>query len=136
MSTLDNIEHHLQFIPTDAIKSIHPDIPIATLKRNLKEFLKENRHKNPKKRPIVENSKHFPELVLAVEDLHKILEKKKSRYRFCIYLEEGEVMIDILVLDKDGKKVNVMKKDITHEDFIKWFEDLETGTGILFDSTA
>lgn len=136
MSTLDNIENHPQFLPKDGVGPIHPDVPIAVLKRNLKEFLKEEHKQHPKKKHIEENSRHFKELILAVDDLHKILLKKKSPYRFCIYLEKGEVMIDIQILDSSGKPVKTLKKDITHGDFVKWFEDLESGTGILFDNTA
>lgn len=135
MSTLDNIEHHLPIIPQNSIRAIHPDIPVAVLKRKLKEFLKDNHKKHPYKHKFIENSKHFKELTLAVHNLHKKLEQQKSLYRFCIYLENGEVMIDIILLDEKGKSVKTIKKDITHEDFIKWFEDLEHGTGILFDST-
>lgn len=136
MSTLDNIEHHLPFVPPDIVQSVHPDIPIAVLKKNLKEFLHENHKRSPKKKHFEENSEHFKELVLAVDDLHHTLQQRHNPYRFCVYLENGEVMIDVLLLDEKGKSVKIMKKDITHEDFITWFEDLESGTGIFFDSTA
>ena len=136
MSTLDNFEQHLQFLAERQVEHIHPAVPVAKIKKDLKEYIKEKHQKQSGKKRIEVDSKHYKELILAVHDLHKKLVKRKSPYRFCIYLENDEVVIDFLILDENGKPLKTLKKDITHDDFIRWFEDLESGRGILFDQKA
>lgn len=112
---------------TDKTDSLHPKNTITDERRK-----RENSRKNPGE----QNRSHFRELAEAAERAHAKLVKSGNPYRFCVYEEDSEIMIDIIKLDKDGKPGRVIKKDITREDFFKWIDCIETGDGLVFDKEA
>lgn len=79
---------------------------------------------------------HFAELSKAAELAHEILVKKNSPYRFCIYKENDEIFIDIVILDLNGKIASVKKKNITHDEFYKWMDHIEEQEGLFFDENG
>jgi uncharacterized FlaG/YvyC family protein len=95
------------------------------------------KHKNPYHNSKEEKAKHFHELTIAAEELQKRLEKSDAPFRFCVYLDEaGEIIIDKVKLDSNGKIIEEETLDITHEEFRKWITDFYDGEGLLFDKTA
>ncbi|MCF8069898.1 MAG: hypothetical protein K9L30_15055 [Desulfobacterales bacterium] len=78
--------------------------------------------------------KHFKRLAKAAEEAHAVLVREKAPYRFCVYEEDGEVFIDLLLLDEHGKTREVKKKNITHEEFLEWIGHIERGGGLILDS--
>ncbi|MBN2144535.1 MAG: hypothetical protein JW774_07920 [Candidatus Aureabacteria bacterium] len=83
-----------------------------------------------------ENKSHFDELSRAAEQAHHLLIKNKSPYRFCVYQEGEEIMIDIVRLDSNGAIRDTVRKNITHEDFFKWLEHIENGEGLIVDESV
>ncbi len=94
------------------------------------------RKKKPPRRTRDEVKKHFSELAEAAEKLHEILVEKRSPYRFCVYMEGDEVLIDMVVLGEDGKIKDLQKKNITHAEFMTWMEHVEKAEGLLIDNKA
>jgi hypothetical protein len=45
-----------------------------------------------------------------------------------------DIMIDLSILDKNGKVVRHSKRNVTHENFGRLMEDVSTGKGLLIDS--
>ena len=82
-----------------------------------------------------ENLAHFKELTKAVEEAHHLLLKRNSPYRFCVYQEGKEILIDIVKLNAQGNIHETIKKNITHEDFYQWLERIEEGEGLFIDES-
>ncbi len=99
------------------------------LNQKRKKDKQEHKHKE-------EAGDHFQDLAKAAELAHDTLEKNNSPYRFIVYQKEGEVFIDIVIIDEDGKIKETKKKNITHEDFSTWINHIEQGEGLFFDTTA
>ena len=79
---------------------------------------------------------YFQELISLAEHAHKVLEEKKSPFRFQIYRENDEICIDIVILDESGSSNKAIKKKIPHQDFTNIIKNLETLDGIIIDYTA
>lgn len=79
---------------------------------------------------------YFRELISLAERAHKVLEQKKSPFRFRVYRENDEIFIDIVILDESGSSDRVIKKKITHQEFSDIIKNLETLDGIIVDYTA
>ncbi|MFH0920013.1 MAG: hypothetical protein V1913_06585 [Fibrobacterota bacterium] len=97
-------------------------------------------HKGGKERhpqhPATDEAKdHFIQLTKAAADSNAILVSKKSPYRFCVYREDQEVFIDIVILDSGGKIAAIKKKNITHDEFVKWLRHIEEREGLFLDET-
>jgi len=58
----------------------------------------------------------------------------KSPYRFCVYQEDDDVFIDVVILGEDGKIKKIEKKNITDDEFSTWLNHIENGYGLLLDS--
>jgi len=71
-----------------------------------------------------------------VEKAHEHLIKTKSPYRFCVYQEEDELFIDLVILNEKGKIGSIKKKNITNDEFTLWLKMVQTGEGLLFDEEA
>ena len=97
----------------------------------------DSKREKRRRRKRDEVKKHFKELADAAERLHDILVEHDSPYRFCVYQDKEEVLIDIVVLDEDRNEIQEVKqKNITHEEFITWADHIEKGGGLLIDSKA
>jgi len=57
-----------------------------------------------------EAADHFTELSRAAETAHAVLARSKSPYRFCVYQKDGDVFIDIVLLDEKGRIARTVKK--------------------------
>ena len=117
-------------------KKVEPSLPIPPVLRKDGENREKKSSDQKKGKPREEVKDHFKELSYAVEQIHKILTKNKSPFRFCVYEEEGNIMIDIVRLDDKGEVARTEQKNITHESFIKLVRSIESGEGLLFDFNA
>ena len=77
---------------------------------------------------------HFQELARAAETAHVTLVENRSPYRFCVYRQGDDVFIDIVLLNKQGKIIETIKKNITHEEFHKILQEINTKEGLFFDT--
>ena len=78
--------------------------------------------------------RHFQTLVEAAEKSHQRLTRMNSPYRFCVYQEDNEVFIDVVILGEDGKIKKIQKSNITDDEFSTWLNHIENGYGLLLDS--
>jgi hypothetical protein len=78
----------------------------------------------------------FNALSVAAEKSNNELIKKNLPYRFCVYEEAGEVFIDLVVLDENGKIVEEKKKNIGHQNFSRMIDDIAKSEGLFFDGMA
>ncbi len=117
-------------------KRVNPSIPVPPVLRRDTEDKKEESKQEKKPRRKEEVKDHFKELSYAVEQIHEILIKNKSPFRFCVYQEDEEIMIDIVKLNDKGEVERTERKDITHENFLSLVRSIESGEGLLFDFNA
>ncbi|OGJ86461.1 MAG: hypothetical protein A2268_01455 [Candidatus Raymondbacteria bacterium RifOxyA12_full_50_37] len=111
---------------SEGVDGVHdPDAPGQEQKRH--------HHEQERKD---ENKDHFEQLAKETEIYNEQLISKKSPFRFCIYRKEEQVLIDLVILDSNGKIRKLVQKDITHQDFKKWIRHIEEGEGLLFDGTV
>lgn len=83
-----------------------------------------------------ESKDYFQLLAKAAARSNEILIRQKQPYRFRVYQEGEEVFIDLVVLGEDGSVKSEVKKNITHESFIKWIDDISHAEGVFFDGTV
>lgn len=103
-----------------------------------KDHDKKNQGKKKKKKESEEDEvkDHFKELSDAALRIHKVLEEKKSPFRFCVFKERDEIFIDIVILDGQGKIGKIIKKNITHQEFLDIIKNIETLDGVIVDFTV
>jgi hypothetical protein len=102
------------------------------------------RHENEGKKkkqehhpPLKKNAgAYFHTLSKAAEAANELCTKKSLPYRFRVYLENGEAIIDRTILDKDGNILEVKTKNINQEDFARLIEDVTSIEGLFFDTMA
>jgi len=83
------------------------------------------------------NPKEFMHTIAsAVKASNEQLVKKGSKYRFCVYEEKGNVMIDLVLLDDNGKIIKEVKKNITNDDFDMLINNIASIEGLLFDDNG
>jgi hypothetical protein len=78
---------------------------------------------------------HFIELTEAAERIHKLLVEKNSLFRFCVYREQSDIFIDLVILNEKGKIEKTVKKNITHQEFSNIIKHIETLDGFIVDYT-
>lgn len=101
---------------------------------NQPDFQKKKKKKD--KRPEDEAKDHFTELTRSADQVHEILLKKNSPYRFCIYREKQEIFIDLVILNADGDIDSTIKKNITHQEFSEIIRNIEMLDGLIIDTKA
>jgi hypothetical protein len=79
---------------------------------------------------------YFHTILKAAEASNEYCAKKGLPYRFRVYLENDDVFIDLVVLDKDGNLLEEKRKNISYEDFARVIEDVTNIEGLFFDETA
>jgi hypothetical protein len=72
----------------------------------------------------------------AARESNEQLAKKGAPYRFRVYESQGEVMIDLVMLDASGNIVKEVKRNITDEDFDRLIENISLIEGLLIDKTG
>jgi hypothetical protein len=83
-----------------------------------------------------ESKGYFHTLQKAAEEANRTLEKKNSSFRFCVYEKGADIYIDLTKIDREGHIIEETTKNITHQDFRKWIEDIAQIEGIYFDRTV
>ena len=49
--------------------------------------------------------------------INKILQAKKSLNRFCIYRDNKDIFIDLVIMDENNKITKTIRRNITHQEF-------------------
>lgn len=97
---------------------------------------KRDKDRKQEKRNEDEAKDHFNELAETAERIHKILADKNCPYRFCVYREQNEIFIDLVILNEKGAIDKTIKKNITHQEFSDIIKHIETLDGFLVDYTV
>lgn len=111
---------------------------LPPLKNNELPHTDEKNRRHPYEKPPNhrEAKDFFHTIEKAAENTNAVLIKKQSRYRFRVYRDNNDVMIDLVIMDEKGSVITEIKKNITHEDFVKMIDDVVLGEGLFFDSMA
>lgn len=77
---------------------------------------------------------HFEELAEAAAIANQRLIRQGSKYRFCIFRETGRIILESVLLDKDGGSVAASsRRDVTNLDFLLFLAHIEEGEGLYFE---
>ncbi len=115
------------------ILKINPSGTIPERSRGYPGF---DQHKKKKKKPHHYVKGHLETLSQIVDEAHEALEQMNSPFRLCIYEKEGEIFIDVVTLDSQGKTVQVFRQDITYEELEDLIQQIKSGRGLVLDSSV
>jgi hypothetical protein len=79
---------------------------------------------------------HFETVTKRTELCNAMLMQKKLPYRFCIYKKGRQIFIDLVALNENGKIKDILRKNITNEDFDKLIDDISSIEGLFVDREA
>jgi len=97
---------------------------------------KERRRRQHRRHEDADEAKdHFEELEREAATLRYDLVREGSRYRYYVYRKGDRVLIDIVLLDDNGRITSVDTRDITHQPFCKWAQNIRGEEGLLLDKT-
>ena len=98
----------------------------------------ERRKKRSRQKPRLKKEvrDHFQDLSDAAGISNNKLKLKGLPYRFHLYEDSNEVFIDLVVLDEQGQIVEEKRKNISHQDFSRIIEEIESNEGLFFDGMA
>jgi hypothetical protein len=94
---------------------------------------KKGRHGKPEGR---ESRDNFAQLARAAETANHNLKEKNLPYRVSLTQKDGEVFIDIVVLNPDGTVAKTIEKNISADKFYVWLEHITSGEGLFLDNTG
>jgi uncharacterized FlaG/YvyC family protein len=96
---------------------------------------KENEALKKRKNKIHEDEAkdHFEDLSLSADRINKILQAKKSLNRFCIYRNNKDIFIDLVILDENNKITKTIRRNITHQEFTETIKNIEELDGFIVD---
>jgi hypothetical protein len=112
-----------------------PNIPIVHNDDHTDQEGKK-RHSGPDHHEKRNPGAYMHTIARAAKNSNEVLAKKGSPYRFCVYEEKGNVMIDLVMLDGAGKVVKEVRRNITDDDFDKLINNIASIEGLLFDSNG
>ena len=76
---------------------------------------------------------HFEALTQASDRINKILQAKKSLNRFCIYRDNKDIFIDLVIMDENNKITKTIRRNITHQEFTETIKNIEELDGFIVD---
>jgi uncharacterized FlaG/YvyC family protein len=98
------------------------------------EKRKRNPQKKKKNKPHENEVKdHFADLIQASDRINKILQAKKSLNRFCIYRNNKDIFIDLVIMDENNKITKTIRRNITHQEFTETIKNIEELDGFIVD---
>jgi len=114
------------------IQPVSPQVTRSHFDERKRQQAQHHRQKGEEKADKA--GRHFQTLASAAEKSHESLTRMKSPYRFCVYQEDDDVFIDVVILGEDGKIKKIEKKNITDDEVSTWLNHIENGYGLLLDS--
>ena len=115
------------------IREIAGSLPMRSEKAVMRRDRRQRQHRRHEE--TEEAKDHFEELAREAQALRYDLVREGSRYRYYVYWKADRVLIDIVVLDDNGQIASVTTRDITHEPFCKWAQNIGGEEGLLLDKT-
>jgi len=92
--------------------------------------------KRKKRERREEAGRHFQELAETAEQAHAVLSRNRSPYRFCVYQQNQETFIDVVIVDAEGNIQETYRRNITHDEFQSWITSLAEESGLIIDRKA
>ena len=98
----------------------------------------EKRKRKPQKKKKISSHEnevkdHFETLTQASDRINKILQAKKSLNRFCIYRDNKDIFIDLVIMDENNKITKTIRRNITHQEFTETIKNIEELDGFIVD---
>lgn len=113
------------------VREIAGSLPMRSEKAVMRQDRRQRQHRRHEETD--EAKDHFEELAREAEALRYDLVREGSRYRYYVYRKGDAVLIDIVLLDDTGQIASVTTRDITHEPFCKWAQNIGGEEGLLLD---
>lgn len=79
---------------------------------------------------------HFATLTNAAEIAHQQLKTQDAPYRFCVYRQADQILIDIVMLDEKGVIEQTLRRNITHSTFDRMLRQITEGRGLIFNGAG
>jgi len=96
-------------------------------------FKKNEEKKNHKKKLYFKAARNFHALSELVDDKHLNLLAEKSPLRLCVYQKEGDVFMDVIVINNTQKNSKYYNRTITHEGVDKLIRQIHNSRGLVVD---
>jgi hypothetical protein len=95
------------------------------------------RQRPPKEQPSPRSTKQFfHTMTKAAERSNQMLLERGLAFRFSVYLQGDNVIVDLVKLDAKGAAAETVRKNIAYEDFSRWIEDVSQIEGLFVDRSA
>lgn len=89
----------------------------------------------PKYQDNLEVAENYEEFSDAVDAKNIELSEMDSEYRFSVSKNDKEVFISIIRIKETGEKIEINKKNITHDKYYAWIRHIEKGEGFFIDES-
>lgn len=76
---------------------------------------------------------HLDNLRRTAATVNRDLSDRNSPYRFYVFSEDGEVFVNLVLLNPDGSVAQVKRTAKTHAEFSDLVRQLERGEGLLLE---
>ena len=77
---------------------------------------------------------NIDDLSAAITLANDFLRERNSPYSLGITLDGNDILLEISFTGHDGMEHSIVKKDITHEDFIRFVSHVTGGEGLFYDN--
>ncbi len=127
--------HHVNLLNTSTEMSPRePDPSHPVREEQANRIYRENeRRQGGRHRGRDSSRRHAHTLRKAAEYTNRELERTNAPGRFRVYERDGDVFVDIVVLDDKGEVTKETVKNISAEDFQRWIESARFGKGLFVD---
>ena len=91
----------------------------------------DQKQQQQKKKACHPAGKNFKALAITAEQAHQILSGNNAPYRFCIYNKNGDVFIEVIILDGNVRILESYTKNITHDEYETWLKFIQEESGLI-----
>ncbi|MFP4417846.1 MAG: hypothetical protein ACLFSB_11295 [Chitinispirillaceae bacterium] len=88
------------------------------------------------KRTVRQAGAYFETLSKAAHHSNKRLQELNRPFRFAVSHPGEKVFLDIEQLSQRGTVISQTRRDITHDDFVRWIDDISEIKGLIIDEVA
>ncbi|MFW5775483.1 MAG: hypothetical protein ACOCW2_04255 [Chitinivibrionales bacterium] len=89
-----------------------------------------------RKRTVKQAGAYFETLSKAAHYSNKRLARLNRPFRLTVSQHQGRVMLDVEQVDARGAVSKRIRRDITHDEFVRWIDDVAHIQGIMVDELA
>jgi len=110
--------------------------PIHAIIEKWRVFKRSDEDRRQKKPPQQGAKDNMALLTEIAHEIHTHLEAANAPFRLCVYEKGDDVYIDVVTLDKKGGIKQTFRHDITYDELEDILLQLNTGRGLVYNTTA